>query len=152
MTEQLLLLLQALFLILLYVFIWRVVRAGSRDLRVPQDSVLLAPVGGGRLALDARRSRLVVISSTVLEPGQVFDVDGSPVTIGRGPENEILLEGDEYASARHARVEPYRDGVWVVDLGSSNGTFVNGEPVMQRRQLRDGDHVHVGATELRLEA
>jgi pSer/pThr/pTyr-binding forkhead associated (FHA) protein len=49
-------------------------------------------------------------------------------------------------------VETRRDGVWVHDLGSTNGTFVNGERLERPRRLVDGDVVRVGSTELRFEA
>jgi pSer/pThr/pTyr-binding forkhead associated (FHA) protein len=62
-----------------------------------------------------------------------------------------VLGRDDFASARHARVEAQRDGLWLIDLDSTNGTFVNGERVDGRRRLRDGDVVKVGDTELRVE-
>ena len=74
-----------------------------------------------------------------------------PATIGRSADNQIALAGDDFASGHHARVESARDGVWVIDLGSTNGTFVNGERIDGRHRLREGDVVQVGDTELRLE-
>jgi pSer/pThr/pTyr-binding forkhead associated (FHA) protein len=73
------------------------------------------------------------------------------LTIGRGGQNDVSIEGDEFASARHARVEPRRDGVWVQDLGSTNGTHVNGVRIDRPRRLTDGDVVRIGETELRFE-
>jgi pSer/pThr/pTyr-binding forkhead associated (FHA) protein len=83
--------------------------------------------------------------------GQSFDAGPVPATIGRADDNVIALPGDDFASGHHARVESGRDGVWVVDLGSTNGTFVNGEQINGRRRLREGDVLQVGDTELRLE-
>ena len=74
------------------------------------------------------------------------------MTIGRGPQNDVALEGDEFASARHVRVEPRGDGVWVQDLGSTNGTFVNGIRIEQPHRLEPGDVLRVGETELRFDA
>ena len=74
------------------------------------------------------------------------------VTIGRGPQNDVALEGDEFASARHVRVEPRGDGVWVQDLGSTNGTFVNGIRIEQPYRLEPGDLLRVGETDLRFDA
>ena len=65
-------------------------------------------------------------------------------------ENEIALPADEFASARHARIEPQVDGVWILDLGSTNGTYVNGSEIDGREQLHDGDVVRIGDTELRV--
>ena len=151
MIEQLLLLFQALFLVLLYLFIWRVVRTASRDLRLPQESFFLAPaqVAGTPLA-KAPKQRLVIEASTSLEPGQSFELGTAPITIGRSEENTIALPADEFASARHARIEPLRDGVWIVDLGSTNGTSVNGRRIDGRERLSEGDVIRIGDTELRI--
>jgi pSer/pThr/pTyr-binding forkhead associated (FHA) protein len=63
----------------------------------------------------------------------------------------VSIDGDEFASARHVRIEPRRDGVWVSDLGSTNGTFVNGVQIDRPRKLVTGDVVRAGETELRYE-
>ena len=151
-VEPILLALQAAFLVLLYVFIWRVVRAAGRDMRVaPQESFILAP---SQLAAEhpaADPGRLVVARSKVVPAGTAFDAGPVPVTVGRSKENTIALDGDEFASGRHARIESQRDGVWLLDLESTNGTYVNGERVEGRRQLHRGDVVQIGDTELRFE-
>ena len=152
--EQLLLGLQALFLILLYLFIWRVIRGAAKDLRMPQESFIMAPaqVRGTPLAAAVSSSaRLVVVSSPSVPVGSGHDIGPVPITIGRSEENTISLDGDEYASGHHARIEVGRDGVWLHDLHSTNGTSVNGEPVEGRRRLHEGDLVRVGETELRFE-
>src|SRR5205814_1213810 len=77
-------------------------------------------------APSSRSRRIVVARSSVLQPGESFDLDATPLTVGRGGRNDVSLNGDEFASARHVRIEPRRDGVWVHDLGSTNGTYVNG--------------------------
>jgi pSer/pThr/pTyr-binding forkhead associated (FHA) protein len=141
------------FLALLYLFIWRIVRTAGRDLRLPQESFILRPgLGGGAIGQAIESGRLVVIESSIVEVGHEFELDSSPLTIGRGGNNDVPLERDEFASARHARVEPRRDGVWVNDLGSTNGTFVNGVQIDRPRKLVNGDVVRVGETELRYEA
>jgi pSer/pThr/pTyr-binding forkhead associated (FHA) protein len=71
--------------------------------------------------------------------------------VGRDPGSGITLDGDDFASSRHASIEPRADGVWVEDLGSTNGTFVNGERIDARTLVRAGDAVRIGQTELRLE-
>jgi pSer/pThr/pTyr-binding forkhead associated (FHA) protein len=63
----------------------------------------------------------------------------------------VPLADDEFASARHARIEPRRDGVYVEDVGSTNGTFVNGIRLARERRLQPGDVVRVGETDLRYE-
>lgn len=74
-----------------------------------------------------------------------------PVTIGRADDNVLTLAGDDFASSHHARVEGTRDGVWLLDLDSTNGTLVDGKPVDGRKKLEQGSIVRIGDTELRLE-
>ena len=74
------------------------------------------------------------------------------LTVGRSADNVAALDGDDFASAHHARVERQRDGIWLIDLNSTNGTWVNGERMDGRRKLQDGDVVRIGETELRFEA
>jgi pSer/pThr/pTyr-binding forkhead associated (FHA) protein len=95
--------------------------------------------------------RLVVVHSEVLTAGEEYELEASPLTIGRAGQNDISIDGDEFASARHVRIEPRRDGVWVHDLGSTNGTHVNGVRIDRPRKLVTGDVVRVGETELRFE-
>jgi pSer/pThr/pTyr-binding forkhead associated (FHA) protein len=154
-VEPILLALQAAFLILLYLFIWRVIRSASRDLRAapPQESFVMAPAQAARARGDAPLppAKLVVTRSKALPAGKAFEAGPVPATIGRADDNRIALGADDFASGHHARVESARDGVWVIDLGSTNGTFVNGERVDGRHRLREGDVLQVGDTELRLE-
>ena len=79
-------------------------------------------------------------------------VDSTEITFGRGGQNTVALDGDEFASAQHARVEARPDGLWVEDLGSTNGTFVNGARVTSARKLNDGDLLRVGQTDLKVQA
>ena len=151
--ETVLLVLKVAFLVLLYVFIWRIVRTAARDLRLPQESFILSPaLAGGAIAQAVNPGRLVVIQSEVLTVGEEFGLDARPLTLGRGPQNDVSIDGDEFASARHVRVEPRRDGVWVSDVGSTNGTYVNGVRIDRPRKLAHGDVVRVGETELRFDA
>jgi FHA domain len=154
-VEPVLLALQALFLILLYLFIWRVIRSAARDLRVPQESFIMAPAqvaAAGGAPASAPSGRLVVVASKAVKRGREFVAGPVPLTIGRAEDNTVPLAGDEFASAHHARVEAARDGVWIIDLDSTNGTFVNGTPLNGRHKLRKGDVVNIGDTELRFEA
>jgi hypothetical protein len=151
-VEELLLILKIAFVVLLYLFIWRIVSTASRDLRLPQESFILAPSKGvahEAPAIDA--GRLVVVKSPSLKPGDEHELDSSPLTFGRGPQSDVKLDGDDYVSALHARVEPRRDGVWIEDAGSTNGTFLNGNKLTRARKLTPGDVVKVGETELRYE-
>ena len=147
-VDTVLLALKIAFLVLLYLFIWRIVRTAGKDARVSQESFILRPAGAE--PMDA--GRLVVVQSTNVKKGEEFELDAAPLTIGRGGQNDVALEGDDYASAKHVRIEPRRDGVWVHDLGSTNGTFVNGIQIDKPKKLSEGDVVRVGETELRFES
>ncbi len=86
----------------------------------------------------------------VLPDGARVAVGDDPVVIGRLPECDIVLS-DVNVSRRHAEVRHDSNGVTVVDLGSTNGTRVNGAPIRQQR-LAGGDLVTVGITTLRFES
>jgi hypothetical protein len=155
-VETTLLVLKLAFLVLLYLFIWRIVRSAARDLRLPQESMILAPAQAAAAGLlpqpSARETgRLVVLKSPALDEGDVFTLDSHALTIGRGTTNDVSLPDDEYSSTRHARFEPRRDGVWIEDIGSTNGTFVNGIRLTRERKLVPGDIVRIGETDLRFE-
>ena len=155
-VETTLLALKIAFLVLLYLFIWRIVRSAARDLRLPQESMILGPQQAAAAGLvpqpqSLELGRLVVLSSPALDEGDVVTLDAHPLTVGRGRNNDIALPEDDYASSRHARFEPRRDGIYVEDIGSTNGTFVNGIRLTRDRRLIPGDVVRVGETDLRFE-
>jgi hypothetical protein len=154
-VEEALLLLKIAFLVLLYLFIWRIVRTAARDLRLPQESFVLAPgsiPGLGEEAQHVEIGKIVVVKSPALNEGDEWDLDSSPLTFGRSSQNDIQLKRDEYASSTHARLEPRRDGVWLEDTGSTNGTYLNGIRLTRPKRLTSGDVVRIGETELRYEA
>jgi FHA domain len=171
-VEQVQLLLRIAFVVFLYLFIWRIVRSSLRDVRVGQESMVLSPrqvaaalgapvpapaaaAAGAGERRQGRRGRLasphlLVVESPTYPPGTKVLLE-SDVTFGRSPEADAPLVDDQFASSRHARVE-VRDGrVHLLDLGSTNGTYVNGGVVHGDRELAPGDLVTIGSTVLRLE-
>ena len=152
MSDQLLLALKAGFIVLLFLFVWRVLRIQARDLRA-------VPEIGSGTEITSHRSgapsvllgpRLVVLSSPIYPPGTLVRLD-EDVAFGRAAENDVVLEGDPYASSHHSAVL-VRNGTRVVrDLGSTNGTFVGGAPLAGEHVLRTGDELRIGETELRYE-
>ena len=155
-VDEALLGLKVAFIVLLYLFIWRIVRSASRDFRTGAagvgESVIMKPTAATGLGLEpVQRAKLVVLKSPALDAGEEVPIDSLPVAVGRGGQNEVPLDGDEFASAQHARFESKRDGVWVEDIGSSNGTFVNGARVTTPRRLSKGDVVRIGQTDFRVE-
>jgi len=169
----LLLVLKIAFLVLLFLFIWRVIRTAAREPKSSAsgggahagagpaaDSMILTPAAakaaglgsGGKAAAQQRRPvYLVVQRSPSLEAGWEVAVGSTPVTVGRGSQNDLVLDGDEFASAQHAQIEARGDGVWVQDLDSTNGTFVNGGRVVGAERMSPGDILRVGETDLRVE-
>jgi hypothetical protein len=155
-VETTLLALKLAFLVLLYLFIWRIVRSAARDLRLPQESMIIGPqqaAAAGLMpqSLTRESGRLVVLASPAVDEGEIFALDTRALTVGRGNNNDVPLPEDEFASGRHARFEPRRDGIYVEDIGSTNGTFVNGIRLTRERKLTPGDVVRIGATDLRFE-
>ena len=128
-----------LFLALLYLFLARVVGSLLRDLRAAAREPGASP------------GRLIVVESPAGEPeaGRSFDLDAI-TTLGRDVNNAIVVD-DPFASSEHA-VLTFRGRSWYVeDLGSTNGTFVNGRAVDGVSPLGFGDEMSIGQVRLRLE-
>ena len=152
-TDETLLVLKIAFLVLLYGFILLVVRSATKDIGgAPQESIILGAAEADELRarLGVRPARFLVLGGPGLREGSTIEVT-APTVAGRDADSGICLDGDEFASAQHARIKPRVEGVWVEDLGSTNGTFVNGARVTTERQLQAGDVLKIGQTELRLE-
>ena len=155
--EEVLLALKIAFLVLLYLFIWRIVRTARREVQEPQigadDSMLLTPEQARELRLAAARKigHLVVVTSPALDEESEVPLNAEPLTVGRDGENDVPLPGDSFASAAHARFDPRADGVWLEDVGSTNGTYVNGVKLKRPKRLEPGDIVKIGETDFRFE-
>jgi pSer/pThr/pTyr-binding forkhead associated (FHA) protein len=155
-TDETLLILKIAFLVLLYAFILYVVRSATKDIGgAPQESIILGAAEAAAIRAEhgipeaVRPARFFVLDGPSLKKGRTIEVKAATV-VGRDHGNGLELGRDEFASAQHARIEPRSDGVWVEDLGSTNGTYVNGERITADR-LAPGDVLRVGETELRLE-
>jgi pSer/pThr/pTyr-binding forkhead associated (FHA) protein len=153
------------FLAVLYLFLLWVSRSALRDLRGPRGERHMASPDAGHVPADAtglhsastlgpadvmgQAPRFVVERAPGHEPGMIYDLDGDLV-LGRGEEAEIRLH-DPFASARHARI--YEQGGILVleDLGSTNGTYLNEEPLDGPRPLHPGDRVRIGDSEMTFE-
>lgn len=163
MVQQLLLAGQLIVVILIYLFVWRVMRSAVRDVRAggeargrsaaaavagAQDSTIIpaADVARARHAAGLREARIIVVSSDVLRPGVPYTI-ANGLTLGRTSANDIVLD-DGHVSGAHARIVTPNT---LVDLNSTNGTTVNGRPVSGRAALRDGDQFTVGTTTFRFE-
>ena len=147
------------FLAVLYLFLLWVSRSALRDLTRSQDAVVAAePVEPPSAArrYEERRSpglmanmhpRLEVIAALGHDPGTVFDIS-SGATLGRGESAEIHVN-DPFASATHARIYPRGDFMHVEDMGSTNGTYLNGRQLRESERLKVADVIRIGDSEYR---
>lgn len=135
------LILRIMMVFFLYFFLWQVLRVVTQGLgRVSASTTEQVPLYG----------QLVVESSgqTGLPVGKVF-VLNQVTTIGRSLESDIGLN-DNFLSSQHARLV-LQDDTWVLeDLGSTNGTFLNGFEVRDATQMKNGDVIRIGRIELKL--
>ncbi len=81
--------------------------------------------------------------------GTVYNFESFPVSIGRNPDNDIAIPYESAASRRHAQIFKEEDSFYVVDLTSSNGTFVNDARVSERRDLFNNDLITIGSLIIR---
>ena len=171
---------KALLLLLLFAFVYAVMRRGIGDLRgIPDDKSYVpgreqvrgpsrgqkknprayaprpqAPKGGSggsRADGNLGASELVVEDSDILAPQTRFSLADGATSIGRSSASDIVLRSDDYASGSHARLVRHGGLLYVEDLGSTNGTFVNGRKTVGATPIRDGDTVRVGSTVFRFE-
>jgi hypothetical protein len=151
MTDPIEVLLKFAFLAVLYLFVLWVVRSALRDLRRPVPGPDAQVGGDGFDGTTQARARLIVEQGGGgLRAGEWFEI-GSGLTIGRAAASEVRID-DNYASGRHARVYG-RDGVvFLEDMSSTNGTYLNGRRVAEPERLRADDRIRIGDAEFRLEA
>jgi len=95
----------------------------------------------------------VVREAAIVGPAGRFALGSAVVRIGRTPDNQLVLD-DHQISQHHAEVHPQGPGYAITDVGSTNGTFVNGQPLIARvpRLLNAGDAIRIGITQLTYEA
>ena len=131
------------FLALLFLFLARVVRVVVLEMRAPAGAVASGGARtGGRSKKSGARLR-------ILEPaahkGETYSLSDE-LTVGRGGGCGVVLPDDEFVSTVHARLFRRGEELLVEDLGSRNGTFVNGEQVSSPTRLKRGDRVQFGQT------
>ncbi|MCU0588664.1 MAG: FHA domain-containing protein [Syntrophobacteraceae bacterium] len=83
--------------------------------------------------------------------GRRYPVEGERFRMGAGSDNDLVIEGDQYVSQRHAELRYLEGGLFISDLGSRNGTYLNGERVTSRAvAVRRGDRIRLGGCTLRI--
>ncbi len=147
---------KALLLLLLFAFVYSVMRRGVGDLRAIPDDKPLQPGGGaartGKTSYKKNlvgASELLVEDSDILAPETRFRVKNETTSLGRSPTSDVVLGKDDFVSGRHAQLSRHGGLLYVEDLGSTNGTFVNGRKTVGATPLRAGDTVQVGSTTFR---
>jgi hypothetical protein len=138
------------FLAVLYLFLLWVTRMALRDLRgtaSPGFETGYHEVAGGEA--EATDAFLVVQEGGGLTKGDHFDLFGG-VSLGRSADTDIRLD-DRYSSGFHARVFNRGGTYFVEDLNSTNGTLLNSQELHGEAELRPGDVIRIGDTELRFE-
>jgi hypothetical protein len=152
------------FLAVLYLFLFWVARSTLRDLRRSDGEGYSGPsadyeeatgmhVASAGLAAEDGRSdtppRLRVHTGAGLQAGSAYDLSEGAL-LGRGEQADIVLE-DSFASSRHARLIPQGEVMVLEDLGSTNGTYLNGEPLRGPQPLHVGDRIRIGDSEFEFE-
>jgi pSer/pThr/pTyr-binding forkhead associated (FHA) protein len=136
---------------LIFLFFLRVIRAvwvemSPATIRKSRSERRQERVAARPAVAEPKRKQLFL---RILEPsaheGQTFDLDDE-LTIGRSPGCGVPTPDDIYASTLHARLYRQKDQLWVEDLGSTNGTYVNSEKITQARRLGKGDVLQAGST------
>jgi diguanylate cyclase (GGDEF)-like protein len=107
-----------------------------------EDRTAIGDLTAIKVANRRDRAHLIVLAGGSL--GQMFRVDKTQTVIGRAADANIRLD-DDGVSRRHARVVQHGNEVWIEDMESANGTFVNDDRIV-RRQLHDGDKIQMGST------
>lgn len=158
MSEIALLIIKVVFLALLWLFILSAVSVIRSDLfgrtvrasDQPQPQELETPPPPPKKAKRQRGQPRVFMITQGSQAGLSADLAGGVIMIGRGADCQLILD-DDYVSTRHARVVGSPSGIYVEDLGSTNGTYVNGQRITAPTTITLADTVRIGKTMLRLE-
>jgi pSer/pThr/pTyr-binding forkhead associated (FHA) protein len=158
MSEIALLIIKVVFLALLWLFILSAVSVIRSDLfgktvrgsEQPQPQELEAPPPPPRKAKRQRGQPRVFTISQGNQAGLSADLAGGVIMIGRSADCQLILD-DDYVSTRHARVVGAPTGIYIEDLGSTNGTYVNGQRITAPTTITLADTVRIGKTMLKLE-
>jgi hypothetical protein len=148
------------FLAALYLFLLWVARSALKDLRRGTEQAYTGPSAdledatgmysaSEPLHRDGGRPKLRVQSAAGLAAGSAYDLSEGAL-LGRGDQADIRLE-DGFASTQHARLMPQGDVMVLEDLGSTNGTYLNGEPLRGPAPLHAGDRIRIGDSEFSFE-
>jgi pSer/pThr/pTyr-binding forkhead associated (FHA) protein len=148
MNEGLLGLLRLGLLALMYLFLLRVLRAVWTEVRGPTTTRIKKQKVPKASKAERKRAQSLVAVAPAALVGTTYELEAE-TTLGRAPGCQVWID-DSFASQIHARVFFVDHTAYLEDLGSTNGTLVNGQRVHGQVPLKRGDRVAVGATELEL--
>ena len=145
------------FLAVLYLFLFWMARSALKDLRrgsreigpAYEDATGLHHATAGLNDAAIGSPKLRVANAAGLRAGSAYDLSDGAL-LGRGDSADIRLE-DTFASSAHARLVAQGDVVVLEDLGSTNGTYLNGEPLRGPQPLHVGDSIRIGDSEFTFE-
>jgi pSer/pThr/pTyr-binding forkhead associated (FHA) protein len=146
------------FLAVLYLFLLWMARSALKDLRrggaeeagpAYEDATGLHHATAGFSDSPGGPPKLRVATAAGLRAGAAYDLSQGAL-LGRGDHADIRLE-DTFASSQHARLVPQGDVMVLEDLGSTNGTYLNGEPLRGPQPLHVGDSIRIGDSEFTFE-
>jgi FHA domain len=147
------------FLAVLYLFLLWMARSALKDLRRsaydvdPAHGAEYSDATGMHAASSPSRPagtpKLRVRTGAGLRAGAAYDLSEGAL-LGRGDQADIVLE-DSFASSRHARLVPHGDVIVLEDLGSTNGTYLNDEPLRGPQPLHPGDRIRIGDSDFTFE-
>ncbi len=151
MNDPVALMLQLGFLAVLYLFLFWIARSAVKDLSRRE----VAPAGYGGLPEDRGAAapamghdpRLVVVAAMGVDPGEEIPL-GDNAMLGRSAGADVLVD-DKFASSNHARLFTRAGAMILEDLGSTNGTYLNGRRLDGSARLEPGHSIRIGDTEFR---
>jgi FHA domain-containing protein len=144
------------FLAVLYLFLFWMARSALKDLRrgssaepAYEDATGMHHATAGLSEGSEGLPRLRVANAAGLRAGSAYDLSEGAL-LGRGDSADIRLQ-DTFASTAHARLVPQGEVIVLEDLGSTNGTYLNGEPLRGPQPLHVGDSIRIGDSEFTFE-
>jgi pSer/pThr/pTyr-binding forkhead associated (FHA) protein len=158
MSEIALTVIKVLFLALLWLFILSAVSVIRSDLfgktvaapDQPRAQELESPLPPARKSRRTRGDPRIVVITQGNQAGMSADLAAGVVLIGRGADCQLILD-DDYVSTRHARIVTAENGVYLEDLGSTNGSYVNGQRITAPTSVTLADTIRIGKTVMKLE-
>jgi pSer/pThr/pTyr-binding forkhead associated (FHA) protein len=154
MNDPIAIMLKFGFLAVLYLFLLWVARSALKDVAGGQATALVDDTGPTArprgMGADLRAGvfpQLEVVAAMGREPGERIDINDG-ITLGRAPAADLQID-DPFASSVHARIFARGEFMYIEDMGSTNGTFLNGRQLRKPEQLKVADSVRIGDTEYR---